>query len=1750
MNNNTNLKKELNIISNNDNTIDYCFHLSDIHIRSGNKNQSRFIEYLNVAKQFMNDLNFYNKLYKFNINKNALVVITGDIFHHKNTIESSGISLFTYLIKNISSICPIILIMGNHDYKQENSDEVDLISSLINNSNYKNIYYLQKTGVYQYNNILFGMVSLLDTLEKGDTSGVTKDLINFPNINDYNINNINKFIKIGLYHGLITNDKKLLTKFGISINWFGDYDYILLGDNHNMQINNIKIEDNNNLTFNNLLSKYDKGYKLNEKINEEQPIWAYSGSMIQQNFGENVYNHGYLLWDFKNKIIKPIILFNKYCFIQIDFEKENINSNNIINIGIKKTLSNSEIIIKNNNYHNLNEFENFIKIYKKFNNYNENHINDDINNNINNIDNDDNNNNELFINIRLINYNFEDYEKLINILKKHNIYHNLSTILNKNNNNNNNENNIEIDNQINLINLKEDEQEKIQMYNTKDIWIEYINNQLNKEKNKEINDKINNNKIVWKEFIYNPENTLMFDTKEYPTSMKDKIDKHNKSLFKLISDYKIIEDKYEKRNIYFKYLEWSWILCFGNQCWIDFDNLKNNINFLNGENGTGKSSLFEILCYALFGTGIPSRYSKEYSSALICQQKPRNEKSYVVLIFELNQEEYLIKRHLYKQSGDGYKLQNKYISVSKKNKENQFIKIKSGSTATANWIKENIGSIEEFLLTIMLTQNCDQDFFNMKMKDQLNLLDDNLNLNKIHLLNEIFKKYILCSKNIGDTLDIFQKELIQKKQNYDVNEPNNIKNEIEEINNNTNNIQNKLIKTIKNIETIKNNYDSNIINNTFFINNFKNFNENEINNNLNKINSLFNKQFLIIPLNDDNENNNNYINNQENNKIINLLKNNEIKDLSKFKIINLNLINKNNQFDNFVKIYNDYIKNNNLNEINLINKLQNLFNEYNIKIKKNRNIILKEKENYLNQKEKFLDNSETNILLKNNYNINNNILDKLFDENLINNDIVEKEYHNFKIFSDFSEYENINQEITKLSNKDIEFFINDFNKFKNNFNNQDNSIDNNNNDNNDNDSNCNNDNNDKYNKYIDKINKKINEETKENEKKLKEYYNEQKELLNKKNNNFEKLLKKNNKKNDINDNIKELINKYYKENNSKNSLKELKKDFKYNKFDNLKFFEKFSKYIYDLDKTNELDVVYDNTVLLQQKRREYLKNKDVFKMLKDQYNDLEKRTKDFPYNPNCEACSKQPWKIELDLKKIEIGKVFSNIDDDLKKIEKIYSEIYKHLKIFIKNTKNSWKSIQEDYKKLIQQNDNFISDYNNLIIFNKFKDFEKIYENINNLLNDKLFSIQIKNEKEFNDDMKIDIINKAEYFFDVLGNLKKKHLVNLITIEDYYKLYNEDLINLNNYKNKINKINESIKNLENDKKNILKQTNNIQKNIENIQSNYNDYFNINNLYKFKNYFSLNEEFKIKLDNSIKYYYKLNYNKELINIILQLIYKKYIFRYNIKDLNDRKTFMKYNEEIEDENNKNIIYKEEIDNNNRYVNVLSIKFNNSKKLIKEQKEIEEKLNNLNNSFNKLINKNEILNIISEMFLNYKSWLYKNKIFPIIIEKTNCIISELRNIENEIKLEILWKKNLDNKDSKSKNIDDFSDDLNSLNDCVWLINDSKNKPPINKASGFQRFIIGLAMRITLSSLGVSKISNNQLFIDEGFTSFDKDNLRYVPDFIEKLLLLYPGGILLVSHLEKITSGSSNNLVIEHNKEKKLSNLIIGKKYNYELI
>jgi hypothetical protein len=56
-----------------------------------------------------------------------------------------------------------------------------------------------------------------------------------------------------------------------------------------------------------------------------------------------------------------------------------------------------------------------------------------------------------------------------------------------------------------------------------------------------------------------------------------------------------------------------------------------------------------------------------------------------------------------------------------------------------------------------------------------------------------------------------------------------------------------------------------------------------------------------------------------------------------------------------------------------------------------------------------------------------------------------------------------------------------------------------------------------------------------------------------------------------------------------------------------------------------------------------------------------------------------------------------------------------------------------------------------------------------------------------------------------------------------------------------------------------------------------------------------------------------------------------------------------------------------------------------------------------------------------------------------------------------------------------------------------------------------------VAFHQIGFCRIQYDQLFIDEGFTSCDTDNLERVPDFLRSLLRLYDG-ICLVTHLEEL--------------------------------
>jgi len=137
--------------------IKYVYHLSDIHIR----NNQRHLEYNEVFERT------YKKIRSMigNNSISSLIVVTGDIVHAKTEMSPESISVVYYFFKNLSEIASVILIPGNHDCNLSNRNRMDALSPIVNDiGQLANLYYLKNTGIYQYQNILFGVTSIFDNM--------------------------------------------------------------------------------------------------------------------------------------------------------------------------------------------------------------------------------------------------------------------------------------------------------------------------------------------------------------------------------------------------------------------------------------------------------------------------------------------------------------------------------------------------------------------------------------------------------------------------------------------------------------------------------------------------------------------------------------------------------------------------------------------------------------------------------------------------------------------------------------------------------------------------------------------------------------------------------------------------------------------------------------------------------------------------------------------------------------------------------------------------------------------------------------------------------------------------------------------------------------------------------------------------------------------------------------------------------------------------------------------------------------------------------------------------------------------------------------------------------------------------------------------------------------------------------------------------------------------------------------------------
>jgi len=592
-------------------TYKYIIHLADIHIRTGTETYSRYNEYLTVFQ------NLKHSLLSNNINQdNSIILVAGDIFHNKNKVENFGLNLFKQLITILTTIATTVIIPGNHDFLQQYPNDPSLLDSILL-TNIQNLYYLNTTTTITLGNIGISTISVKDTLIPGEGSGIIKDLPDFPNTFDKKIKT-----KVALFHGsfcktYFNHNQEVDSNNSYPLEMLKDFDIACLGDIHLHQSNIYK-----NCSY------------------------AYSGSLIQQNFGEDIIDHGYLIWNIKTKKSTHIPVFNPYGFVILK------HINDFWNIKYKNKLIPINDILNNANF-------------------------------------------PKNISIR-IDGTYSNIDTLYNTLTSYN---------------------------INIINFK--------------------NVITSNSKNIQISTQCITNTNYFKLYFNDP-NIINYIDNPLSLLLPSNYTKRNEKISNAIELYQSSLDYSHITTTHYtlKLLQFDNCLCYGENNIINFTQFNNKSVIINAPNGFGKSALYEIICYALYGETIPSRNSKKYSASFI---NFKATKATTSITFTIDNVDYTIKR-TFKRNENSLKIAESILSSE--NSTNI-----SGIKVIEKWLSDNLGTLQDFLKTSMITQDFDYSFLHLDPKNIKKFIDDRINLNSIIKFKDLIKECLNSYKDAQQSID-------------------------------------------------------------------------------------------------------------------------------------------------------------------------------------------------------------------------------------------------------------------------------------------------------------------------------------------------------------------------------------------------------------------------------------------------------------------------------------------------------------------------------------------------------------------------------------------------------------------------------------------------------------------------------------------------------------------------------------------------------------------------------------------------------------------------------------------------------------------------------------------------------------------------------------------------------------------------------------------------------------------------------------
>ena len=232
---------------------------SDIHIR----NLKRMDETFELLGKFIAKcikIQADNKLERDEMR----IVVAGDLFENKISVSNEANIAASWFLTHLSDVCDVIVVCGNHDYLANNKNRVDSITPIVSIAKNERVRYIDSELMFESGYIVDDNIvwCLYSTFDDFNTPDLTELEVDYPD---------NDFVKVGLIHGDINgavSDTNRVTDKGLDPNTFSEMDFVIAGHIHKHQ--EIK----------------KKGVKI-----------VYCSSLIQQNNGESIHGHGYVVWD-------------------------------------------------------------------------------------------------------------------------------------------------------------------------------------------------------------------------------------------------------------------------------------------------------------------------------------------------------------------------------------------------------------------------------------------------------------------------------------------------------------------------------------------------------------------------------------------------------------------------------------------------------------------------------------------------------------------------------------------------------------------------------------------------------------------------------------------------------------------------------------------------------------------------------------------------------------------------------------------------------------------------------------------------------------------------------------------------------------------------------------------------------------------------------------------------------------------------------------------------------------------------------------------------------------------------------------------------------------------------------------------------------------------------------------------------------------------------------------------------------------